>query len=139
MSEPMPRLRADLGFMPSPLPGPPGLLVGGSFRLSDVSLIVPPDLVECLRCFDGETTELELRQELVRITGDLQVGELQQRLVDALAEAGFLEDATYERMREARHRQFAEEPRRQPSHVGSAYPEELEPLRETMAGWMNGG
>jgi AmmeMemoRadiSam system protein B len=42
-------------------------------------------------------------------------------------------------MREARHRAFAEEPRRQPSHVGSAYPEELASLRETMAGWMNGG
>jgi len=35
-------------------------------------------LVECLRCFDGETTELELRADLVRITGDLQVSELQQ-------------------------------------------------------------
>jgi AmmeMemoRadiSam system protein B len=135
----MPRLRTNLDFMPSPIPDRPGLLMRDSYRYSDVTLIVPPDLVECLRCFDGETTELELRQELVRITGDLQVGELQQSLVDALAESGFLEDANYERMREARHRAFAEEPRRQPSHVGSAYPEELAPLRETMAGWMNGG
>ncbi len=138
MSQPLPRLRTNLDFMPSPVPDRPGLLIRDSYRYSDVTLIIPPGLVECLRCFDGETTELELRQELVRITGDLQVGELQKNLVDTLAESGFLEDSTYERMREARHREFAEEPRRQPSHAGSAYPDEIEPLRETMGAWMNG-
>jgi AmmeMemoRadiSam system protein B len=139
MPNPLPRLRTNLDFMPSPVPDRPGLLMRDSYRYSDVTLIVPPDLVECLRCFDGETSELELRQELVRITGDLQVGELQQSLVNALAESGFLEDENYARMREARHREFADEPRRQPSHAGSAYPDELEPLRETMGAWMNGG
>ena len=139
MSKPLPRLRTNLDFMPSPMPDRPGLLMRDSYRYSDVTLIVPPDLVECLRCFDGETSELELRQALVRITGDLQVGELQQSLVDALTESGFLEDDNYGRMREARHREFAEEPRRQPSHAGSAYPDEVEPLRETMSAWMDGG
>ena len=124
--------------MPSPIPDRPGLLMRDSYRYSDVTLIVPPELVECLRCFDGETSELELRQELVRITGDLQVGELQRNLIDALAQGGFLEDDNYARMREARHREFAEEPQRQPSHSGSAYPDEVEPLRETMGAWMTG-
>src|SRR5438128_1404404 len=73
MSKPLPRLRTNLDFMPSPIPDRPGLLVRDSYRYSDVTLIDPPDLVQCLRCFDGETTELELRQELVRMTGDLQV------------------------------------------------------------------
>src|SRR5881296_2212518 len=110
MSKPMPRLRTNLEFMSSPVPDRPGLLIRDAYRYSDVTLIVPPDLVQCLRCFDGETTELELRESLVRITGDLQVGELQQSLIDALASSGFLEDDTYERLREERHRQFAEEP-----------------------------
>src|SRR5205814_2482711 len=139
MSKPMPRLRTNLDFMPSPVPDRPGLLIRDAFRYSDVTLIVPPGLVECLRCFDGETTELELREDLVRITGDLQVGELQQSLVDALAGSGFLEDATYERLRAERHRAFEAEPRRQPSHAGAAYPDELDPLRETLGQWMNGG
>jgi AmmeMemoRadiSam system protein B len=138
MSKKMSRLRTNLDFMPSPVPDRPGLLIRDAYRYSDVTLVVPPGLVECLRCFDGETTELELRADLVRITGDLQVGELQQSLVDALASSGFLEDETYERMRDARHREFAEEPKRQPSHVGSAYPEEPDVLRETLGGWMNG-
>src|SRR5207247_8934277 len=105
MSQPLPRLRPNLDFMPSPVPDRPGPLRRDSYRYSDVTLIVPPDLVQCLRCFDGETSELELRQELVRITGDLQVGELQQNLIEALAGSGFLEDENYERLREARHRQ----------------------------------
>src|SRR3989442_363033 len=139
MSKPMPRLRANLDYMPSPVPDRPGLLIRDAYRYSDVTLIVPPALVQCLRCFDGETSELELREQLVRITGELQVSELQQSLVDALTSSGFLEDETYERMREERHRQFAGEPRRQPSHVGSAYPEDLEPLHATLGRWMNGG
>src|SRR6266516_2464545 len=108
MSKLMPRLRTNLDFMPSPVPDRPGLLIRDAYRYSDVTLVVPPGLVECLRCFDGETTELELRADLVRITGDLQVTELQQNLVDALTSSGFLEDETYERLREARHREFAE-------------------------------
>jgi AmmeMemoRadiSam system protein B len=139
MPKPMPRLRTNLDFMPSPVPDRPGLLIRDAFRYSDVTLIIPPGLVECLRCFDGETTDLELREELVRITGDLQVGELQRNLIDALAESGFLENATYERMREERHRAFAAERRRQPSHAGAAYPDEPVPLRETLGQWMNGG
>src|SRR5207245_6668778 len=108
MSKPLPRLRTNLDFMPSPVPDRPGLLMRDSYRYSDVTLIVPPDLVQCLRCFDGETSELELRQELVRITGDLGVGELQQNLIEALAVSGFLVDENYEHMRQSRHRQFAE-------------------------------
>src|SRR5262245_8122174 len=137
MSQLLPRLR-NLDFMPSPIPDHPGLLIRDSYRYSDVTLIIPPDLVPCLRCFDGETTELELRQELVRITGVLQRGDLQQNLINTLAESGFLDDETYHRMRDARHREFAAESRRLPSHVGSAYPEDLDPLRETLGGWMEG-
>src|SRR5882724_4196549 len=122
MPSQMPRLRTNLDFMPSPVPDRPGLLIRDAYQYSDVTLIIPPALVECLQCFDGETTELELRQALVRITGDLQVGELQKNLVDTLGESGFLEDSTYQRMRDARHREFADEPSRQPSHAGSAYP-----------------
>ena len=139
MSKRLPRLRANLDFMPSPVPDRPGLLIRDAYHYSDATLIIPPQLVESLRCFDGETTDLELRAELVRITGDLQVGELEKNIIETLAGGGFLEDETYARLREERHRQFAAEPRREPSHVGSAYPEEPGPLRETLGQWMNGG
>ena len=138
MPQPMPRLRANLDFMPSPVPDRPGLLIRDTYRYSDVTLILPPALVECLRFFDGETSELELRQELVRITGGFEVGELLQNLIGTLSSSGFLEDDTYARLREERHRQFAEEPRREPAHVGSAYPEEPGELRDTLGEWMNG-
>jgi len=134
----LPRLRANLDFMPSPVPDRPGLLIRDAYRYSDATLIIPPALIECLRCFDGETSELDLRQELVRITGDLQVGDLQKNIVETLAASGFLEDAVYEHMREERHRQFAAEPRREPTHSGSAYPDDPSELRQTLGEWMNG-
>ena len=49
-------------------------------------LIIPPSLVECLRCFDGRQSKLDLRSALVRITGDLRVGELEQHLNAALVQ-----------------------------------------------------
>jgi Predicted dioxygenase len=139
MSKPLPRLRGNLDFMPSPDPQRPGLLIRDAYRYSDATLIIPPALVEALRCFDGETTDLDLRAELVRITGDLSVGELERNIIDTLAGSGFLEDENYARMREARQREFAAQPVRTATHVGSAYPEEPGALRETLAGWMNGG
>ena len=124
--------------MPSPVRERPGLLIRDTYRYSDATLIVPPLLVQCLRCFDGQTTELELREELVRLTGELQVGELERNLIDTLTTSGFLEDENYDRMREERHRRFTEQTRREATHAGSAYPDELEPLRETLGQWMSG-
>lgn len=134
----MPRLRTNLDFMPSPVPDRPGLLIRDAYQYSDATLIIPPGLVGCLRLFDGQSSEIDLRQELVRITGDLQVGDLQRNLIDTLTASGFLEDATYQRMRDERHREFAEEPVRQATHSGSAYPDEIGPLQDTLREWMNG-
>ncbi len=47
-------------------------------------LLIPPQLVECLACFDGEQTSLDLRANLVRITGEIQIGELEKHLFDTL-------------------------------------------------------
>ena len=53
MSKRLPRLRTNLDFMPSPVPDRPGLLIRDAYRYSDATLIIPPELVESLRCFDG--------------------------------------------------------------------------------------
>jgi AmmeMemoRadiSam system protein B len=136
VSEPLPRLRVDLDFMPSPVEDRPGLLIRDSFRYSDAVLIIPPPLVECLICFDGRQTQLDLRRKLVDITGDLQVGEIENQLTAALSRSGFLEDDQFERMRDESRQAFAEAPVREPSHAGSAYPEDPEELRGAMSEWM---
>ena len=69
MSRPLPPLRTNLDFTPSPLKGRPGLLIRDVLQYSDVTLIIPPVLVECLSCFDGGHTDLDLRQKLVSLTG----------------------------------------------------------------------
>jgi len=138
LSTPLPRLRLNLDFMPSPSPEHPGLFIRDPYRYSDAMLIIPPVLVECLQCFDGRQTDLDLRAALVRLTNSLEVGDLEQHLLETLSKAGFLEDQTFEQMQEERRREFAEKPVREPAHAGSAYPEDPAELRETMARYMEG-
>ena len=128
----------NLDFMPSPVEDRPGLLIRDSFGYSDAVLIIPPPLVEVLECFDGEQTELDLRQRLFQITGDFEVGEIQEQLTGTLRQAGFFHDAVYEDLREARHREFRESAVREPSHAGTAYPDQPEEARSTLAEYMTG-
>ena len=133
----LPRLRTNLEFMPSPVPDRPGLLIRDSFQYSDATLIIPPLLVECLQFLDGEGTDLDLRQVLVGLTGDLRVGEIEKHLLSSLSQAGFLEDEVYLRLKTEKHRAFAESPLRQASHAGSAYPAEAGALEARLAECVN--
>jgi MEMO1 family protein len=128
----------DLDFMPSPSPEHPGLFIRDPYKFTDAMLVIPPVLVECLQCFDGRQTPFDLRAGLVRITGDLEVGEIERHLVQTLSQAGFLEDETFERMQADRKREFAEKSVREASHAGAAYPGEPGPLREVLQEYMAG-
>ena len=124
--------------MPSPVQDRPGLLIRDPFRYSDITLIIPPALVPCLQCFDGQQTDLDLKAMLVRATGDLATTELVNHLMDTLGNSGFLENATFERMKDERQRSFAAAPNREAVHSGGAYPDEIEPLRATLNRYMDG-
>jgi MEMO1 family protein len=136
VSSPLPRLRGDLDFMPSPVEDRPGLLIRDSFRYSESVLIIPPPLVACLTCFDGQQTRLDLRAMLAKATGDLQVGEIEEQLIEILTRSGFLEDEVFLKMKRQRECDFADAAVRTPSHAGSGYPDDKEELRETMNAWM---
>ena len=99
-------------------------------------LLVPPQLVECLACFDGQQTSLDLRATLVRITGELQVSEIEKQLYGALSDAGFLENEKFEEIRSARVNEFASAPKREASHSGSAYPDTAEEARKALSEFM---
>lgn len=139
MSEPLPPIRTNLDFMPSPLEDRPGLLIRDPFQYSDAALVIPAVLVPCLECFDGKSSALDLRQMLVGLTGDLRVGDLQENLVGALSEAGFLDNEVYRRMRSEREAEFAAAPCREATHAGSAYPREPGALRATIDGYLLDG
>lgn len=132
----LPPLRRDLDLMPSPIEGRPGLLIRDPFRYSDATLVIPPALVPLLACFDGATTELDLRERLVRLTGDVQVSELLRHLVGTLSGSGFLEDEVSAGLRRSRLDAFARAESRPPAHAGSAYPEEPEELARTLDGYL---
>jgi MEMO1 family protein len=126
----------NLDFLPSPIEDRPGLLIRDSFGYSPQTLIIPPLLAHCLQYFDGEHSELDLRQELVRATNDLQSGSLATHLFDALHNAGFLEDEIYNHMRETKHRAFEDSPVREPAHSGTAYPDDSSELTAKVKEWV---
>ncbi|MDQ2900792.1 MAG: AmmeMemoRadiSam system protein B, partial [Acidobacteriota bacterium] len=132
VAEPLTRMRFNLDFMPSPVPDRPGLVIRDSYRYSDVTLIVPPALVRCLECFDGNRTELDLRAMLVRTTGELDVSDLARNLVDTLSRSGFLEDEVFAGLKAGRQEAFAASPVREAAHAGSAYPDQPDDLRAAM-------
>ena len=138
MAQPLPRLRMNLDFMPSPVEDRPGLLIRDSYGYSDAILIIPPELVQCLSCFDGEQSSLDLRELLVRMTGELDVGNLEDHLLSTLSSAGFLHDETYERMREQRRLEFSAAESRVANHAGSAYPEDPAAVRQTLNQYLDG-
>ena len=88
--------------MPSPVEDRPGLLIRDSLHYSDAVLIIPPPLVPCLACFDGGQTPLDLRAALVEATGELEVGQLEEQLIDVLARSGFLHDEIFAGMKQQR-------------------------------------
>jgi len=115
--------------MPSPDPERPGLFIRDPYHYSDATLLVPPPLVPVLECFDGQSSTLDLRAELVRITGEIQVGDIEQHLFDALNGAGFLENEHYLELKHQREGEFAKEPIRMANFADSGYPAALPKLR----------
>jgi len=130
-------MRFNLDFMPSPVPDRPGLAIRDSYRYSSVTLIVPPALVQCLECFDGNHTDLDLRAMLVQLTGELDVSELERNLIETLSQSGFLEDEVFAGLKAERQGSFAASPVREPAHAGSAYPDRPDELRAAMAGYLD--
>lgn len=100
--------------------------------------MVPPALVEALECFDGMQSTLDLRSELVRITGEIQVGELEKHLFDSLNDAGFLENERYKELKANREADFASELKRDAMFAGTAYPEDRLRLSDLLKGRIGG-
>jgi len=69
MTKALPKLRTGLDLLPSPREDQPGLFIRDPYRYSDAMVIIPPQLVHCLLCFDGEQTELDLHNTLAHLTG----------------------------------------------------------------------
>ena len=138
----MPALREDLDFMPSPLVDRPGIFIRDPYRYSEASLIVPPALIEGLRCFDGRGSLATLAQHLSRRLGNVSETEranamrvaIQMR--DALSEAGFLKNERFRKLRDDSHQRFREAPSRSAAHAGAGYPDSPPSLRATLAEWL---
>jgi hypothetical protein len=128
----LPKLRTNLDIMLSPVRDRPGLLIRDFFRYSEATLIVPPLLIPGLLFFDGTRTDLDLQTELTRSLGSPEIGNTVGHLIQALSRAGFLEDETYAKLKLERRLAFSESPVLQAAHAGSAYPQEIGPLRDLM-------
>ena len=101
-------LRPSLDLLPSPLAERPGLLVRDPFRYAEALIVIPSPLVPCLAFFNGRYLATEVGEALQRLTGDARVAEVVGQLARILSEGGFLDDENFARLREERHRAFAE-------------------------------
>jgi AmmeMemoRadiSam system protein B len=138
MAAPLPRLRADLDIMPSPMRDQPGLIVRDPFRFSPTTLLIPPLLARCLACFDGEHDEGDLGAMIARLSGKVAVGDVARRLITSLRDAGFLDDDRFAEMRGAREREFAALRERASAHAGNGYPAEAAALTDTIDRYLDG-
>jgi AmmeMemoRadiSam system protein B len=125
--------------MPSPAPDRPGLLIRDPFRFAESALIIPSPLVPCLAFFTGEYQRSQVVEALVRLTGDVRVGQVVDHLLDTLSQQGFLDDDVFAGLREQRTRAFAEGAARMAAHAGPAYPADRDALRKVLTRYMDGG
>lgn len=132
MATPLPRLRMDLEFMPSPLPDQPGLFIRDPYRYTEAAIIVPPVLAEGLAFYDGEKTGLDLQAHLVRRTGEIVLMEVVEKMTEALSSHGFLHTASFDQLKESKLRAFRDAALRLAVHNGSAYPDDSAALRERL-------
>lgn len=135
MSRTLPRLRAGLDIVPSPVPEHPGLILRDPFRYSEAILVIPPVWVLALPCLDGEQTELDVQAMMTRRLGQMVPSEAVHTFVEALKTQGFLDTEEFHSLRDKRHAEFREAPERQPAHAGSAYPVEAAGVEETLGGY----
>ena len=124
--------------MLSPVADRPGLLIRDRFQYSDATLIIPPVLIPGLLLFDGTRTNLDLQTELTRSLGGPEIGGAAGHLIEALSQAGFLENEVYGKLKQGRLLAFSESPVRQAVHAGSSYPAEIGPLRDLMQRYLDG-
>src|SRR5260221_3023024 len=123
MARPLAASGQIVDVRPSPVEDRPGVLLRDPFRYTEDVLIVPPELVPFLGYFDGAHDEGDLRLALRRATaiGAVEVEGLLRHLEDELGRGVLWNDA-FARLREDRQRTFADAPRREAAHAGSAYP-----------------
>ncbi len=136
MSRLLPKLRGDLDVVTSPIPERPGLLLRDPFRYSDQVVVVPAVLGACLACFDGAHTALDLHEQLARLTGRIDLGDVAEALARGLSDAGFLDDAVFQALRTECHTRFARAQVRDAAFSGGGYPAETSTLTATIEGWI---
>jgi AmmeMemoRadiSam system protein B len=134
MSRTLPRLRSDIDVMPSPVRDRPGLLLRDPFGYTSAVFVIPPRWIAVLQCLDGERTELDAQALLTRLNdGVIVPGEPIREIVNALREGGFLETEELAALKRAKQETFRSAAVREPSHVGTAYPETEQGIRERFA------
>src|SRR5262245_49363833 len=115
----LPRLRADIDVMPSPIPGRPGLLLRDPFGYTETVLVLPHPWLAILSCLDGEHTELDAQALLTRLSGgELIPRDRVRELLELLSEAGFLQTDELRALKERKHEAFRLSPVREASHAG---------------------
>jgi hypothetical protein len=127
----LPKLRADIEVVPSPVRERPGLLLRDPFGYTDTLLVLPHPWLALLSCLDGAHTELDAQALLTRLSGGVLVeSDKIREILALLSEEGFLETDELRSRKECKHEAFRKAQVREASHVGMAYPETAAAIHE---------
>ena len=134
MNELLPRLRTDIDVMPSPVAEQPGLLLRDPFRFTEDVLVIPPLWVAMLQCLDGEHHLRDAQAVMSRrLEGEIVPADAIRRFVSALTEAGYVMGDALESRKASVTQAFRDQPLRQASHAGAAYPGERDALDQELS------
>ncbi|MDR0363349.1 MAG: AmmeMemoRadiSam system protein B [Planctomycetota bacterium] len=133
MPETYPKLRNEIDAAPADGGSEPYFIVYDRSGVAPTRLFASPFALLVASRLDGNTSILEIADQLGRETGDNAfTGSEVEKIVDALDEALFIDDSRFHDFREQADRDFRSSSVRLPGSAGSAYPESGVELAEDL-------
>lgn len=130
-----PKLRA-LDLRPHEQDGQHYFLLRDPLQISDTMLLVPHALGPALMLCNGQW-DLETIRGILGMQYGVQLEDgLLESLVEALDDAGFLENARFEAARAQALAEYRQAPFRPPALAGASYPADPAELRQALEAWL---
>ena len=127
----IPRLRADLEFIPVQYQGKPVWIVRDSLGLISKSLVLPEETIAVLSLIDGKKSVRDLQLQLIRLNnGDFIGSDVVSNLLANIDSSFLLESDFYRQEKEKIVKDFVQEKIRKPYLAGKSYPNSEKELRD---------
>jgi len=131
MSDENPRIRTDVQMSPGRADGQDVIVVQDPTGIMEKPIALSRELVSIMALLDGTRSVRDVQYELMRRQGGVLVAsDSIQAIIDQLDEALLLDNDRYRQAFQELAQAYASQPVRRPMHLGQAYPDNAEELRQ---------